>query len=595
MRDTPIIKAQDADIETLFGDTGIAKLRKGGKYPKDRRTEQRYQYLDMVTSFDIETSSHQFGTEVGDWESWMYIWQWQFGERVTVIGRTWEEFTALVTKINNYLLSLGNVRLMCYVHNLAYEMTFLVGIWNFAPDDIFATDVRAPLYGLMGQIELRCSYRLSGYSLDTWARELRTDHQKLVGNLDYRIERYPWTELTDAELAYCVHDVVAVVECVTTTLHSYGDTLYTIPYTQTGYIRRLVKAALKSWSPDAIRSMQNSLETYDHLREAFRGGDTHANRYWVMSILGDVHSYDRSSSYPDVMIHCKFPMTAFRSEKNLTFENFQTLVDSGRAVLLKVAFRGVQLRSERTGNPYIPYAKCIEPGFDRPINPKLDNGRILSADFCTMAMTDVDFEIVQKQYIWDDAAIEWMESARYGYLPQPMADIIIKLYKDKTELKGIKGKELVYMHSKQLINSCYGMLCQRLITNPITFENGEWKIADFDRIAEYDKVIEHAFGNYAWACWVTAWARYRLAQGIWTAEAKDKESKISAFVYADTDSVKCRGELDFTKFNEERIRDAKASGAWAVDPKGKPHYMGVFEDEGGYDFFGLWERNAIAQ
>lgn len=53
----------------------------------------------------------------------------------------------------------------------------------------------------------------------------------------------------------------------------------------------------------------------------------------------------------------------------------------------------------------------------------------------------------------------------------------------------------------------------------------------------------------------------------------------SPFVYADTDSIKSTVKLDFTKINNARIKDAKASGAWALDPKGKPHYMGMFEYE----------------
>ena len=43
--------------------------------------------------------------------------------------------------------------------------------------------------------------------------------------------------------------------------------------------------------------------------------------------------------------------------------------------------------------------------------------------------------------------------------------------------------------------------------------------------------------------------------------------------------------MDFTAYNSKRIRDAKASGAWALDSKGNPHYMGVFEYEGCYDLF----------
>lgn len=51
------------------------------------------------------------------------------------------------------------------------------------------------------------------------------------------------------------------------------------------------------------------------------------------------------------------------------------------------------------------------------------------------------------------------------------------------------------------------------------------------------------------------------------------------FVYCDTDSVKYLGEIDLSKFNAERIKDSKRSGAYATDPKGITHYMGVYEKE----------------
>lgn len=579
--------ANNVNVSEMLGKVKIAKLKKGQKYRKDRNTEDTIKYLDIVTAFDIETSSHQFGTELSDWQSWMYIWQWQFGEYVTVIGRTWEEFLNLVNSINAYLDDKDSgLRLMCYVHNLAFEFQFLSGIWHFEQDDIFATDVRSPLYCKMGHIEMRCSYRLSGYSLNQWAKELRCDHQKLMGDLDYRVERYSDTVLTPQELQYCINDVICVVECVLITLSSYDDTLYSIPYTSTGYIRRMVRKAINTWTHSGVKTMQNDLLTYDRMRQAFRGGDTHANRWHVQKIIGDVYSYDRSSSYPDVLVHCKFPMTKFRIEPP-NLQAFQRCLDTGRAVLLKWHFEDIRLRDDKTGDPYIPYDKCRELGFKEPKKPMMDNGRILQADMCELAMTDIDFDIIQEQYVWnpEKSYIEWMESSRYGYLPQPLTDIIIKLYKDKTALKGVKGSEIEYAHAKALLNSIYGMMVQRIITNPILYINDEWSIQkDFDREGDYSKQIEKAFSNYAWGVWTTAHARYRLQEGIRIAETH-KQACYTAFVYADTDSVKSTTELDFTAFNSARIRAAKRSGAWAVDPKGKTHYMGVFEYEGKYDLF----------
>ncbi len=582
MKTPPVIMAADVRIEELLAGIDIAKPTKGKRYKKDHQTGEQIKYLDIVTSFDIETSSAIIPSiHKTQPHAWMYIWQWQFGDRATVIGRYWDEFLVLVYDLNVYLHDMG-CRMMVFVHNLSYEFQFLAGIWHFEESDVFATEAHGPLYCKMDHLELRCSARLSGYDLDTWTKTLNVDHQKLVGDLDYKIIRYPWTPLTDQELAYCTHDVIGVVECVLTMLHSYGDTLNSIPYTATGYIRRRVKAAMASWSFGGIRSLQNPLEVYDRMRTAFRGGDTHANRFQVGSIHGQVWSYDRSSSYPDVICHCKFPMTKFK-EIEPTRESVVSEIEHGKAVMFKIAFKNIHLKDPLTGDPYIDNSHCTMKGFRPPVKMNRDNGRVLSAEYLEIAITDIDYEIIDKQYTWESDSIEWAMSARYGYLPQPLIDVVLKLYKAKTALKGIKGRELEYIHAKQEINACFGMMCQHPISNPIVFRNGEWKPdPKINREELYQKAIDKAFLSYAWAIWVTAWARYRLQEGI---EIACKTSKRN-WLYCDTDSVKGMGPLpDFRAYNSIRIRDAKRSGAYATDPKGEVHYMGVFENEGVYDLF----------
>ena len=576
MKDCPVIMAGAFDPGEQLAGVKRAAIQKNRRYPVDPRTNEKVYYLQLVSAFDIETTTYD-DPEEGP-QGFMYIWQWQFGEICTVFGRTWDEFLDLVNRLNVWLKSRGD-RLLVYVHNLAFEFQYLAGIWDFVEGDVFATDVRSPLRAMMGDLELRCSYKLSGKSLATWAADMRIDHQKL-DDFDYTLIRYPWSALTDREYKYCFHDVIAVVECVQRQLASYADTVYTIPYTRTGYVRREIKQAMLTWSRDAIRAMQNTLPVYDRLREAFRGGDTHANRYWVQSILGDVYSYDRSSSYPDVIVHCKFPMSKFR-EETASFEIFKRLCESGRACLVKLSFYKLRLLDMDTGNPYVSYEHCTRPGYRKPINEEMDNGRLLSADFCEMAMTEIDYRIIEDQYTWDSIRVEWLLSARYGFLPQPLIDVIINLYKAKTSLKGVPGEELHYMYAKGDLNSVYGMMCQRVISQPIIFRDNDWVVGDFNREEEYSKAIESAFLNYAWAVWVTAWARWRLYEGIQIATA---ESKLN-FVYADTDSIKSRSPVDLSRYNAARIRDAKASGAFADDPKGTRHYMGVFESEGMYDQF----------
>lgn len=516
VKDCPVIPANEVDLSRILTAVPVAQIQRGRKYPKDRNTGEKYYYLDLITAFDIETSKEKFAAGEQDWRSWMYVWQWQIGDICTIIGRTWDEFITLV-KVANATLP-DNVRLMVYVHKLAFEFQFLSGVWEFAPEDVFATDVRSPLYCKMGNLELRCGYRLSGYSLDKWAEDCQSDHQKLVGELDYNVVRYPWTPLTDQELAYCINDVIVVVECVMIMLAAEGDTLYTIPYTNTGYIRRRVRAAMRMWSPTGVQTICGDLYTYDRLREVFRGGNTHANRWYVNQLIGDVYSYDRSSSYPDVMVHCKFPMSRFRDE-DPTLDRLQQLVSKGRAIIARLAFVNIRLSDDSIGLPYLPIDRMELRGYHVPIGAQDDNRRLLSAAYCEIAVTDLDLEIIQSQYEWDAMEVHWLMSSRYGYLPQPLTDILIDLYRKKTALKDLEGHEVQYNHAKAQLNSSYGMMVQRVISNAVEYVDNHWRIQpDFDRLSEYNKAIEHAFLAYQWGVWVSAWGRYRLQEGVVIAE-----------------------------------------------------------------------------
>lgn len=110
------------------------------------------------------------------------------------------------------------------------------------------------------------------------------------------------------------------------------------------------------------------------------------------------------------------------------------------------------------------------------------------------------------------------------------------------------------------------------IFNGVDFEQG---LEDLK--GKLEAHARKAFTSYAWGCWCTSWARLRLWEGIKLA-GRD-------YCYGDTDSVKALGNLDIDAYNQERIRDSMASGAYADDPAGVRHYMGVFEYESRYKQF----------
>lgn len=115
--------------------------------------------------------------------------------------------------------------------------------------------------------------------------------------------------------------------------------------------------------------------------------------------------------------------------------------------------------------------------------------------------------------------------------------------------------------------------------SPIFQQVGDW---DDDTTPDgelLEKYNSRAFLCYQWGVWVTAWSRLELEKGLRLVEEAHKTDPETDFIYCDTDSVKYTGHVDWTKYNEEKVAECLQSGAYATDPKGHTHYMGVFEPE----------------
>ena len=89
-----------------------------------------------------------------------------------------------------------------------------------------------------------------------------------------------------------------------------------------------------------------------------------------------------------------------------------------------------------------------------------------------------------------------------------------------------------------------------------------------------NKANLRSFLPYQVGVWCTAHARMELERGIRLAHQQGCH-----FIYADTDSVKYIGEIDWTDYNRQCIEECRQSGAYATDPAGVTHYMGVYESE----------------
>lgn len=544
---------------TIISSTRNQRRKKGNQ---GKRNNKRI-YKDLLCAFDIETTNDRESTQ-----AFMYVWQFQIND-ITVMGRTWGEFITFLERIKDELKT--DEYIVIFVHNLSFEFQFLRGIYNFNKEEVFAIDSRKVLKcEMFNHFELRCSYLQTNMSLAEFTNKMGVQDVKLSGeDFDYSIARYPWTPLTDQELQYCINDVKGLVEAMRIQMDLEHDTFYTLPLTSTGYVRRDVKAAMRHFNRQELKDMLPDYNVFEMLREAFRGGNTHANRYYSNVILHDVHSNDYASSYPNVQINCRFPMSPWLREDGMDLDRcLLKIYKHKRACLMRINLFNVRLKDPMWGAPYLAKAKC------RNIkNCENDNGRILSAEYLETTLTDIDFKILLQEYEFDWIEFTDFYHSRYGLLPKQLRETVLEYFRRKTELKGVEGQELYYMKSKNKLNSVYGMSVQSPVKQSIDFINDFIDRQDDEREL-LDAANKKAFMSYAWGVWTTAHARWELEEAINICGDR--------FVYCDTDSVKYIGDLDFTSFNAKKKRRSEENGAVARDPKGVKHYLGVMEHDADY-------------
>jgi hypothetical protein len=504
---------------------------------KKRENKQTIELFNVACAFDIETTSFYVGETK---QATMYLWQFAVNDMVCV-GRTWEEWITLSVRIQETLNLSPERRLVIYVHNLSYEFQFMCKLFNWTK--VFAIDSRKPVYAINSLgLEYRCSYLLSGYSLAKLAENLTTsDIRKLVGDLDYTLPRHSETPLTATELSYGINDVLIVTAYINEKISQDGG-IHKMCITKTGYVRKFIKKNCYSkknykYYRGLMEYLTLRKEEYYMLKRAFQGGFTHANAYYSGKSIGTaetddikvsegVTSYDFTSSYPAVFISEKFPMSQGRFQRIHSIKELEELIPH-YCMVFDVRFTNINQKVDYES--YISYSHC-----SKAIDPIINNGRIYSAKQITTTITEVDYHIIKAMYNYDKIEIGRCICYKKGYLPKPIIESILTLYRDKTQLKDVAGKEVEYLASKELLNACFGMMVTDIVRDENIFDE-EW-ITKHPDPATVDELIDQYNNShnrtlfYPWGIYCTAYARRNLFTGIM--ECKND------YIYSDTDSIK---------------------------------------------------------
>lgn len=548
---------------------------------------KKERFLNKPIAFDIETSSTYVE---GEKFAFMYCWALNIDDKEIIRGRTWEEFQDIIKSWEKY-----NFNIIIYVHNLPYEFQFLRKLFNIS--DVFATDIRKVLKCKISKnVILKDSLILSGMKLETLAKNLTKPMEKKVGDLDYSLVRTQSTFMSETEWGYVEEDVNIVVEYIREQIEIYGN-ITKIPLTNTGRVRNYLKEMCLYGGKKGHRRLSNQAKSYKKLmniltlevdefrllRNAFQGGFTHANYNYTNEVIKDVYSDDLTSSYPTVIISERFPMSKGQYFEQKTLEEIQE-INKNFLTVFNVKMTNVLSKIEFEN--YFSVSKV------KGVNIVENNGRVYSADELTTSITSIDLEIILQCYSFNSFEVIGGYMYKQDYLPQSFLDGVLKLYKDKTELKGIDGKEREYLLSKGMLNSTYGMM----VTN---FAKRDYIYGD-DWAQDYSKSLEDKietentskgrFLFYGWGVFVTAYAR----RNVWSAILELKDD----YIYSDTDSVKYINREQhlqyFQRYNEMiksklinclNYRKIPTEYLHPKNKHGEECWLGLWDYEGHYQQF----------
>ena len=545
-------------------------------------------YLNYPFSFDIETTSFKVNDKK---RACMYIWMMSINGTV-VYGRTWTEFEWFLEELRIRLKLDNHRRIIIYVHNLAYEFQFLISHVEFS--QVFARKKRHPIKALANDcFEFKCSYFLSGLSLEKTAENLTSVKIEKIKGYNYRLIRHYKTPLTEKELLYCEHDCKILHYYISEEMKKNENDITKIPLTKTGYVRLYCRNYIKQhtnykrYREHILREAPFDEELFILLNKAFAGGYTHANCEYLFLKIPNVHSIDFTSSYPAQMIAHKYPRGKFHKCEITSKLQFEKYIETF-ACVFEVRFTNVKAK---TSHHTLSSSKC-DYGTNKKFHAIIDNGRLVSSDEIYTRMTDVDYKTFCKFYEFDEMGINNFWYTEYGYLPKEIIECILKFYNDKTTLKDIQEKIEEYLVSKGMVNGIYGMCVTNPVNDEIIFEEDTWN-KDKPSIAgalskSYNSVNQ--FLCYQWGVWVTAWARYELLGGLLNINEDA--------IYSDTDSIKfvnLQKHKEYIEAFNSRMKSMliETCNHYGIDTsllhpkdiKGREHWLGIWEYEGEYEFF----------
>ena len=579
--------------------SNIMYLRRAGRNDNDS-------YNDVIIMFDTETSKKKANAQGENHVCAFTVSLRAFNINIaTLYGHNPADLVECLIKIHD---SMKGLHTIYYCHNFPYDYVF-IRKFLFAKlgTPLKALNVK-PHYPILmifknGMI-IRDSLILSQKSLERWGNDLDVEHKKATGKWDYLKVRNQSDSFSKEETIYIEHDTLAGVECIQKTMDTLGKRIYSIPYTATGIPREQIQTIGKKYQAhELFLKLSPAYAVYKIFEQAFHGGFVHGNRYMINQlIVGLILAFDFASSYPFCILAEKFPMSEWEEWHDCSIDDILNNSDA-YGFVCKLILYDFEVLDLLNPMPALQFSKMINP-----VNCVIDNGRVLQGAYCEIYLTSVDLKVIKSQYRAKRHICTEVYCSRLDYLPRWFTDYVYQLFVDKTMLKG--GDPVEYSLAKGKLNSCYGMMVQKAVSEDIVenYQTGEYKIKhgnkdpfeedneendnnmeeqeekEINIEEELEKLYQKYLNNnkkvlpYCWGLFVTSYAFEHLFE---------IGSCAGTWIYSDTDS--CYGmDWDLNKveeYNQKCKEKLLKNGYGPVKRDNKEYWLGVAALDGEYTEF----------
>ena len=568
-------------------------------------------YSNNIVTFDTE--SCQININENESVACTVTYQIAVNDRCILV-RTPEDFLEIMNTISDKLgksdefastgkLMKKGVKVITYVHNLQYDAYFTVWDVLMKSDknikDIFLIKKKFNKFNF-DNLQFRCSLMLTGMGLDSAIKEYvppENRPEKLIGYWNYSDKRSPNTLLSEKEILYACVDVLGLVDVIRGLCRLHNIEVGQLPTASTSFTRNACKEHVlgkgkyrtseQLANKKLIQGLKLSLEQVMLAHDSFRGGISDTNRAIADEIQEFVGDWDVRSEYPGVINLKLYPMSepvwdkcSFAELKYMAFNVYKCK----KGFITKVIVKNMKAKK----GVLIPIIAKHKLGPNDNIID-LQDSRIFEAESIELTLNSVDFKILCEQYDIEDMEIQLTMTFVMDYLPKRLREFILDGYKNKTNFKGVKGKELDYVLAKIYINAIYGIMATYPIFAKSEIQGDEIvnvPLTEDDMREALDKYNKNPnrFSYYLWGVYTSAYGHELLCEGL--------EVVGSDVIACDTDSVKFRNKHKYAgKFEEInkkvesqlRLISERDNISWdkysPCDPSGKRQTIGTWDDD----------------